>query len=60
MLITINQSLLVDIDECEGESDPCLSSAYCTNINGSYFCTCTNGTRMDDKGDCIGITTIKL
>ena len=56
MLIIINQSLSVDIDECETESDPCPSSAYCNNTYGSYICICTNGTKMDDKGDCIGIT----
>ena len=55
MLIIINQLLLVDIDECETESDPCPSSAYCNNTYGSYLCICTNGTKMDDKGDCTGI-----
>ena len=56
MLIIINQSLSVDIDECETESDLCPSSAYCNNTYGSYICICTNGTKMDDKGDCICIT----
>ena len=47
---------VIDIDECETESDPCPSSAYCNNTYGSYLCICTNGTKMDDKGDCTGIT----
>ena len=49
---------VIDIDECETESDPCPSSAYCTNTNGSYYCTCTNGTMMDDEGSCTGITIL--
>ena len=49
---------VIDIDECETESDLCPSSAYCTNTNGSYYCTCTNGTMMDDEGSCTGITIL--
>ena len=51
---------LVDIDECETESYDCPSSAYCMNSYGSYHCICTNGTRMDDKGTCTGITRLAI
>ena len=53
-----NQScynLIDDIDECKDESYDCPSSADCTNTHGSYYCICTNGTKIDNKGNCTGI-----
>ena len=42
----------VEIDECQSGAHDCDVNAYCTNTNGSYFCTCKNGFAGDGKS-CI-------
>ena len=32
-----------DIDECDGSDYPCDLNANCTNIIGSFSCTCVTG-----------------
>ena len=51
-------NLIVDIDECETYN--CSSSAKCMNIPGSYHCICTNGTKMDNEGNCTGIARLAI
>ncbi|CAI8021725.1 Fibrillin-2 [Geodia barretti] len=45
-----------DIDECA--DDPCDSNAVCSNMQGSFECTCIhgftgNGTHCDDVDECL-------
>ena len=35
--------LLSDIDECAREEDNCDDNAACTDTDGSFNCTCSNG-----------------
>ena len=44
--------LVPDIDECSSENN-CLVNATCTNIIGSYNCTCEKGYG-GDGGGCSG------
>ena len=46
----------VDINECTMSSNPC--DQNCTNNNGSFVCSCTNGYVLDDDqrscdGKCV-------
>ena len=38
----------IDVDECD--DDPCPDSADCTNVPGSYICSCPLGTVRDSDG----------
>ena len=40
-------SLTVDIDECMMNAHSCDDNATCSNINGSYECTCNSGYSGD-------------
>lgn len=44
---------ILDIDECELQTDNCHDDALCTNSDGSYTCTCNSGF-IGDGMDCIG------
>ena len=44
--------LVADIDECSSENE-CHLNAACTNIIGSYNCTCKNGYEGDGR-NCSG------
>lgn len=45
--------LHIDIDECDLQIDGCAHN--CTNVIGSYVCSCMNGYVLDtDQKDCIG------
>ena len=35
--------IFIDVDECVVGSDNCDENANCTNMNGSYNCTCKQG-----------------
>ena len=43
-----------DINECEVTTDLCGMNADCSNIEGSYECTCVTGYTTDGFGTCIG------
>ena len=48
---------LTDIDECEEVSDNCDKvRGFCTNIPGSFNCSCRDGYSGDGV-NCIGITS---
>ena len=34
---------VADVDECNESIDNCDINAMCTDSNGSYMCTCSNG-----------------
>jgi len=38
-----NPSLHADIDECERGTDNCHVNAICTDVIGSFVCTCNSG-----------------
>ena len=43
-----------DIDECLNGTHNCHKNSYCTNVNGSFYCTCNlgymgNGTYCQGK-----------
>ena len=39
----IISTFFLDIDECVINIDNCHSHAYCTDTNGSFYCTCNHG-----------------
>ena len=46
-----------DVDECSWELHDCDTSAYCTNTNGSFECTCAMGYTGDGV-TCAGLLRI--
>ena len=43
--------LTIDINECSQKS----CQVYCTNTNGSYYCSCdTSSVLANDKTHCLG------
>lgn len=54
----INDKFETDVDECT-RSDTCGHGATCTNTEGSYSCTCPEGTIPDPDPyiKCVGIVT---
>jgi hypothetical protein len=55
----------VDIDECRNNNNNCHSNASCSNVIGSYTCTCStgytgNGTFCEGKADFHGFVSAKL
>uniref|UniRef100_A0A8R1DNL8 FiBrilliN homolog n=1 Tax=Caenorhabditis japonica TaxID=281687 RepID=A0A8R1DNL8_CAEJA len=36
-----------DINECDASESPCSSNAHCTNLNGTFSCSCKPGFRGD-------------
>lgn len=51
----------IDVDEC-GRPDACGHGATCTNTEGSYSCTCPEGTIPDPDPyiKCVGIVTCEV
>ena len=44
-----------DINECEMDNDCDEENGVCTNINGSYLCSCKMGFRFNGNGfNCSG------
>ena len=43
----------IDIDECTAQSHDCSSNSMCTNVEGSFQCSCIPGFEGDGK-TCIG------
>ena len=39
-----------DINECDGETNPCGENSTCTNTDGSFTCACNNGFSGTDDG----------
>ena len=44
---------LPDINECTLPDRVC--SHFCTNTNGSYYCSCRGGYTLTNNGYCLGI-----
>ncbi len=44
----------LDVDECTEDTDDCHSNASCTNVPGSFNCTCYSGFRGDGVENCTG------
>ena len=42
---------LSDVDECAEGTHNCSSNAECTDINGDYYCNCTEGLACDRHGN---------
>ena len=38
---------MIDIDECDSDSDKCDTNAVCTNTPGSFTCKCRTGYEGD-------------
>ena len=46
--------IIIDIDECEIHNGGC--DHYCTNTNGSYYCSCQDGYILKkDNSSCEGM-----
>ena len=50
-----NSIFLTDVDECMENIDMCHLFATCSNIPGSYNCTCNPGYSGDGFTDCTGM-----
>mgnify|MGYP001796082175 FL=1 len=44
--------MFADVDECE--QNPCHNQAVCTNSDGSYGCSCSQGYSGDGFSSCSG------
>ena len=55
-LLVNNVNNLLDINECTLPDRVC--SHFCTNTNGSYYCSCRGGYTLTDNEDCLGIYCI--
>ena len=51
--------LSIDINECELERDNCHIYATCSDIVGSFECTCNNGFEGDGV-NCTGMYELKI
>ena len=49
--------LLLSVDECAEEKDNCHADAFCTDIPGSFTCTCNSGYTGDGT-NCTGTFVI--
>ena len=55
-MYSVCEVIVVDINECNNSSSPC--AEVCTNIDGSYTCSCSDNTRtVTADGDCVGNVT---
>ena len=53
-----NNYALSDVDECAEGTHNCSSNAKCTDIDGGYYCNCTEGfIRHGNSQLCEGVTT---
>ena len=58
-IIYVKLLLYVDINECNNSPRPC--EEVCTNIDGSYECSCNDSTRfVNANGSCTGNITLSL
>ena len=48
--------LLVDINECEIQTDDCHENANCNDTDGSFDCTCLEGYEGDGVIHCASMT----
>ena len=46
--------MIVDIDECTENLDNCHEKADCTDLEGSFRCTCKSGYEGDGVDSCNG------
>ena len=54
-------SISTDLNECQENTHDCDNNATCTNMEGSFNCTCNNGYSGDGKscdGKCITSTLL--
>ena len=49
--------IIPDIDECLEDTHKCDVNSTCTNVNGSYTCSCIVGLFWDGN-DCLPITSM--
>ena len=49
----------IDVNECELETYPCSPNANCTDTDGSFNCTCTEGFEGDGF-NCTGISVLSI
>lgn len=40
-----------DVDECAPPSAPCVH--HCINTDGSYYCQCKEGFRLEENSTCV-------
>ena len=50
---------LVDIEECDLDTDNCDVNANCTDTDGSFICTCNQGYEGDGV-NCTGMCVYEL
>ena len=53
--LNLISTLLIDVDECESNTAMCHPLANCSNIPGSYNCTCNPGYPGDGFINCTGM-----
>lgn len=49
----------VDVDECKTFANICPDNSDCTNLNGTYLCTCKDGFSMSNN-KCTGKLAVIL
>lgn len=49
----------VDVDECKNFANICPDNSDCTNLNGTYLCTCKDGFSMSNN-KCTGKLAVIL
>ena len=48
-------SVSIDLDECASGLDDCGMNATCTNVFGTFACSCEPGYQFDATGNCVDI-----
>ena len=51
---------LVDINECEIQTDDCHKNANCNDTGGSFDCTCLDGYEGDGVIQCASMTNLHI
>lgn len=47
--------IVIDVNECEGDTHPCDENADCVNTVGSFNCTCQSSYFGDGFNYCSGV-----